>query len=325
MPPLSSSCYVFHLIIIIILTFFLITKVSLGITITIANQCDYSVWPGILPNAGSSGLGTTGFHLPAHDTRSFQAEPGWSGRFWGRTACSFDSGSGRCATGDCGTNQIECNGAGAAPPATLAEFTIGSGAPDFYDVSLVDGYNLPMVIEPGGGGSGACGLTGCVADLNRMCPNELRAGDGQGCKSACGAFGLPEYCCREEYGSPATCRPSAYSEMFKNACPRSYSYAFDDATSTFTCTGSDYTLIFCPSLTSQKSSKDFPGTAGIQPPAAVDDSDSGPEDDITSWLSNLVSGGPSRSRLGELPLVFKYFTFNICTGIIVFTLLFLQL
>ncbi|KAL1533346.1 hypothetical protein AAHA92_33241 [Salvia divinorum] len=176
--------------------------------------CDYTVWPGILSNTGSSGLGTTGFQLIPHATQSFEAPSGWSGRFWGRTGCSFDpiSGQGSCATGDCGSNQIECNSAGAIPPATLAEFTIGSGAQDFYDVSLVDGYNLPMIVEPVGG-SGACGLTRCVRDLNRVCPNELRPGDGQACKSACEAFG--KYCCSGTYGSPATCRPSVYSEMFK--------------------------------------------------------------------------------------------------------------
>lgn len=30
------------------------------------------------------------------------------------------------------------------PPATLAEFTLsGDGNTDFYDISIVDGYNLP--------------------------------------------------------------------------------------------------------------------------------------------------------------------------------------
>ncbi|KAK6115197.1 hypothetical protein DH2020_007466 [Rehmannia glutinosa] len=252
MSSTSSASYDFYYITLI---FLLMAK---GTTFTLVNRCDYTVWPGILSNAGSSGLDTTGFQLQPRATRSFQDQPGWSGRFWGRTGCSFDpkdTGVGRCATGDCGSNQIECNGAGAAPPATLAEFTIGSSAPDFYDVSLVDGYNLPMIVQPVGG-SGACGLTGCVTDLNRKCPNELRAGDGQGCKSACEAFGNPEYCCSGAYGSPDTCRPSVYSEMFKNACPRSYSYAYDDATSIFTCSGADYTITFCPSVTSQKSSRD---------------------------------------------------------------------
>ncbi|GJQ98499.1 thaumatin-like protein 1 [Tanacetum coccineum] len=213
------------------------------------------VWPGILSSAGSTPLDSTGFELSPGESRSFQASPGWSGRFWGRTGCSFDAnGQGSCKTGDCGSNQISCNGAGAIPPATLAEFTIGSGSGtgsnplDFYDVSLVDGYNLPMAIDATGG-TGACGSTGCVTDLNRMCPSELKAADGQACKSACEAFGNAEYCCSGSFGSPDTCRPSVYSETFKSACPRSYSYAYDDATSTFTCTSADYTITFCPAST----------------------------------------------------------------------------
>ena len=71
------------------------------------------------------------------------------------------------------------------------------------------------------------------------------------CQSACEAFGTAQYCCSGEYGSPGTCRPSAYSQFFKNACPRAYSYAYDDATSTFTCAGgvSAYAIAFCPSTT----------------------------------------------------------------------------
>lgn len=217
---------------------------------TLTNRCNYIVWPGILANAGSEKLDTTGFELPPGGSRSFQAPPGWSGRFWGRTGCTFDSttGQGSCATGDCGSNQLECNGAGATPPATLAEFFIASGGSDFYDVSLVDGYNLPMIVEANSG-SGSCAATGCVTDLNRMCPNELRVGDGQACKSACGAYGSPEYCCSGAYASPSACKPSMYSQMFKSACPKAYSYAYDDATSTFTCSGADYTITFCPSMT----------------------------------------------------------------------------
>ncbi|XP_057766099.1 thaumatin-like protein 1 [Salvia miltiorrhiza] len=285
------------------LIFLIMVKGSLGTSFLLVNRCDYTVWPGILSNAGSSGLDTTGFELPPGATRSIKAQPGWSGRFWGRTGCSFDpaTGQGRCATGDCGSNQMECNGAGAAPPATLAEFTVGSsGSQDFYDVSLVDGYNLPMIVEASGG-SGACGSTGCMVDLNRMCPEELRAGDGQGCKSACEAFGTAEYCCSGEFGTPEKCRPSPYSEIFKNACPRSYSYAYDDATSIFTCTGPDYTITFCPSLTSKKSSSWSATTNGLPPPAAAaasGGSHSHPaEDSLTTWLPNFVTGGSSHLAL----------------------------
>ncbi|PQQ10729.1 Glucan endo-1 3-beta-glucosidase [Prunus yedoensis var. nudiflora] len=47
---------------------------------------------------------------------------------------------------------VMCNGSGAIPPATLAEFNIpAGGGQDFYDVSLVDGFNLPMSVTPQGG------------------------------------------------------------------------------------------------------------------------------------------------------------------------------
>jgi len=226
---------------------FWMLKGSYGSTFTFANRCGYTVWPGILSNAGSPTLSTTGFELPKGTSRSLQAPTGWSGRFWARTGCKFDSsGSGTCKTGDCGSNAVECAGLGAAPPVTLAEFTLGTGGDDFYDVSLVDGYNIPMIVEVAGG-SGQCASTGCTTDLNIQCPAELRFGDGDACKSACLAFRSPEYCCSGAYATPSSCRPSVYSEMFKAACPRSYSYAYDDATSTFTCAGGDYTVTFCPS------------------------------------------------------------------------------
>ncbi|XP_051150794.1 thaumatin-like protein 1 isoform X1 [Andrographis paniculata] len=274
----------------------------LGTTFTLINRCEYTVWPGILSNAGAGGFGTTGFQLPQGAARSFQAGPGWSGRFWGRTGCVFDpaTGQGSCATGDCGSNQIECNGAGAKPPATLAEFTIGSDTQDFYDVSLVDGYNLPMIVEAAGG-SGACGSTGCLTDLNRICPSELRVGNGQACRSACEAFRRPEFCCSGAYGSPDTCRPSAYSAAFKKACPRAYSYAYDDATSTFTCNGADYTITFCPSLPSQKSSSSSsssmpaPAAGGsAAQPQGDDDVDDGRQPE-SGWLPNFIIGGSSSS------------------------------
>ncbi|KAM7517277.1 hypothetical protein LguiA_006860 [Lonicera macranthoides] len=303
-PILSSSSSLFITLILLV-----ICQGISGATFTLINRCDHIVWPGVLANAGSSPLGSTGFKLPQGESRSFQAPPGWSGRFWGRTGCTFDdnTGQGSCATGDCRSNQIECNGSGASPPATLAEFTIGSvttsSTQDFYDVSLVDGYNLAIAVQASGG-SGDCGTTGCISDLNRSCPNELRAGGGQACKSACEAFGNPEYCCSGAYGTPDKCGPSVYSEMFKTACPRSYSYAYDDATSTFTCTGADYTITFCPSSTSQKSSRDSsaanstPITAGITngtplTPNPTIGSGSGPQQNPT-WLPDFAIGESSR-------------------------------
>ncbi|XP_058010410.1 thaumatin-like protein 1 [Hevea brasiliensis] len=174
---------------------------------------------------------------------------------WGRTFCSEDStGKFSCLTGDCGSGKLECSGGGAAPPATLAEFKLdGYGGMDYFDVSLVHGYNLPLLVVPQGGSGPNCSSTGCVLDLNGSCPSELKvtnsAGDGVACKSSCEAFRQPQYCCTGAYSTPDTCKPSSYSEMFKSACPHAYSHAYDDRTSTFKCTSANYIITFCPSQT----------------------------------------------------------------------------
>ena len=108
---------------------------------------------------------------------------GWSGKFWGRTRCNFDgSGLGSCVTSDCGSRTIECNGVGVALPATLAEFTLGTGGQDFYNVSLIDGCNLSMIVERSGW-SRMCASTGCTVDLNQGCPAKLKVEDGNVCRS----------------------------------------------------------------------------------------------------------------------------------------------
>ncbi|KAH0690044.1 hypothetical protein KY289_017402 [Solanum tuberosum] len=225
---------------------------SFASTFTITNNCPYTIWPGTLSGSSSPQLSTTGFQLNAGQSVRIPSVTGWSGRIWARTGCIFDeSGVGSCQTGDCG-GKLECDGLGATPPASLFEINLGTGdTKDFYDVSMVDGYNLPMVATPQGI-HGGCNATGCVSNLNMGCPKELQVvgGDGGGnvvaCKSACEAFGLDQYCCAGEFANPTTCRPSFYSSIFKRACPRAYSYAYDDGTSTFTCKASNYAIIFCP-------------------------------------------------------------------------------
>ncbi|KAK2630699.1 hypothetical protein QOZ80_UnG0728670 [Eleusine coracana subsp. coracana] len=267
----------------------LLLPAALSATFTMTNNCGYTVWPGLLSGAGTAPLSTTGFALAHGASASVDAPASWSGRMWARTLCATDPTTGKFA---CGTGSLQCNGGGAAPPATLAEFTLdGSGGMDFFDVSLVDGYNLPMLIVPqvaaggvaginsnGSAGAGKCMATGCLVDLNGACPADLRvtmpasttAGGTGGsgavaCRSACEAFNTPQYCCSGAYGSPSTCKPSTYSQFFKTACPRAYSYAYDDSTSTFTCTaGTTYAITFCPSTTSGKYSGENPQAAGVQ-------------------------------------------------------------
>ncbi|KAL8536043.1 hypothetical protein ACS0TY_011614 [Phlomoides rotata] len=140
------------------------------------------------------------------------------------------------------------DGAG-SPPATIAEFSLGDI--DYYDVSLVDGFNLPIVVQPLGG-KGNCSTTGCDADLRPNCPPELALkSDGKiiACRSACDVFNKDEYCCRGEFNTPMACLATDYSRMFKTACPAASSYAYDNVTTIITCTASvtDYMVSFCSS------------------------------------------------------------------------------
>ncbi|ONI25820.1 hypothetical protein PRUPE_2G322000 [Prunus persica] len=245
MTPQTFPCFLFIL-------FPLFFSLSCSCTFTITNNCPDTIWPGTLAGSGRPQLPTTGFRLDSGQSARIPPTPEWSGRIWARTGCTFDElGAGTCQTGDCG-GRLECNGNGATPPASLFEITLGNGNDkDFYDVSIVDGYNLPLIASPRGV-YGACNATGCASDINIGCPKELQVvggvneGSVVGCKSACDAFGLDQYCCSGQFANPTTCQPSFYSTIFKRACPRAYSYAFDDGTSTFTCKAFEYAIVFCP-------------------------------------------------------------------------------
>ena len=87
----------------------------------------------------------------------------------GRTKCSFSSNSdlpSTCETGGCNGGLIcDPNTGTGVPPATLAEFTLSGGAVDWYDVSNVDGFNLPIQIDNTAG----CNVANCPVDLNANC------------------------------------------------------------------------------------------------------------------------------------------------------------
>ncbi|KAM0071040.1 putative Thaumatin family [Helianthus debilis subsp. tardiflorus] len=251
MLSISLSTYRFTILIYLVSLF----ACSSASVFTITNNCPFTIWPATLSGAGSTPLPTSGFQLNSGQSAQIPTTPKWSGRVWARTGCTFDpSGVGKCETADCG-GKMECSGMGATPPASLFEITFGGyNNLDYYDVSFVDGYNLPLIVVPRST-SGGCNATGCASDINMGCPKELQVvgGDGGGgaggiiaCNSACGAFGIDQYCCSGQYANPNTCKPSYYSSIFKRACPRAYSYAFDDGTSTFTCNAYEYVIIFCP-------------------------------------------------------------------------------
>uniref|UniRef100_A0A0D3GQ52 Thaumatin-like protein n=1 Tax=Oryza barthii TaxID=65489 RepID=A0A0D3GQ52_9ORYZ len=92
------------------------------------NNCPETVWPAALSSAGRPPFPTTGFALPPGASLSVAGVTAtWSGRVWGRHRCATGGGRFSCESGDCGTGQVACNGAGGAPPATLADACLAFG------------------------------------------------------------------------------------------------------------------------------------------------------------------------------------------------------
>jgi len=162
-------------------------------------------------------------------------------------------------------NKIQCKGAMGVPPLSMAELELSKiDEVDFYQVSLVDGFNLPIRIRPDPFSPSIindtnCRPADCVANLNNRCPAKLavKATNGLGavaCKSACSLFNTNSDCCRGVYTTPKTCNRSSWpknypSSYFKTACPYACSYPFDDSTSTHMCQGNaltKYHVLFCP-------------------------------------------------------------------------------
>jgi hypothetical protein len=225
--------------------------------VTFVNQMAQTIWVAAAPNA-STPLAATGWVLPPGQSVTITTPNNLNTRFWGRTGCVFNSaGTGHCQTGDCG-GLFQCKGWGTIP-ATLAEVNFDAWDHlDFYDVSMVDGSNLPMYINitKSSGGTkdkisqNGCVAAGCTKPVN--CPSALdvKAGGAVvGCISACARLGGDQYCCRGQWSSRAACNPAQwpvdYAAVFKSAEPYAYSYVDDDATSVFTCSGvCDYRITF---------------------------------------------------------------------------------
>ncbi|GJQ74264.1 hypothetical protein Trydic_g23154 [Trypoxylus dichotomus] len=213
-----------------------------------------AIWVGIQGSEGKAHLAKGGFVLEAFTETVISAPDDWAGRFWARTWCN--AGNKFCETGDCGS-RLECGGDGGAPPATLAEITLrGAGGLDYYDISLVGGFNIKASLEPvngtGGNGKYGCKKAACDYYINEDCPNELKLIGSMrwiiGCKSACSAFNTDQYCCRGNYSLPKTCNPNKWPDnwpaFFKERCPDAYSYAYDDNSSIFTCISNTYRITF---------------------------------------------------------------------------------
>ncbi|THH00308.1 hypothetical protein EW026_g2219 [Hermanssonia centrifuga] len=135
-------------------------------TITVYNGCPFTIWPATFTGVGATPDFATGWEADAYTSVSFSVPDNWqAGRIWARRDCNFDdpNPATQCLDGGC-NGGLECDpttGTG-IPPATLAEFTLqGSGFVDYFDISMVDGYNLPMRIDNNQG----CGVPDCAVDL----------------------------------------------------------------------------------------------------------------------------------------------------------------
>lgn len=189
-------------------------------SIAINNNCPESISVGVLTNG--QGNPDERFDLSPHGSKTISKPDTWGGRVFGQPNCS---GGGP-----------HCGNAGAANPATLAEFFFkGANGKDYYDISLVDGYNIPASISPQGGGGGSgkeCGTSDCQKLPD--CPDNLAIKDGSGkvvgCQSTCSKTGDPQHCCVGQYDGPDKCKADQHAETIKSACPDSYSFAYDDQT-----------------------------------------------------------------------------------------------
>ncbi|KDQ56819.1 hypothetical protein JAAARDRAFT_179503 [Jaapia argillacea MUCL 33604] len=286
---------------------------------TVYNACPFTIWPAVFTDLT---IGTavpdvpTGWEAPPFTAVTFTAPNNWTaGRIWGRRDCNFTTNPGpnSCLDGGCNGGLL-CDphtGTG-VPPATVAEWTLqGNGNKDFYDVSLVDGYNLPMSIT----NSVGCPIADCPVDLGPNCPSPLKGpydstGFPLGCKSACDAnltgnpLNSPD-CCSGSYNTAATCPTTGvqYYWYFKGNCPNSYAYAYDESSNTalWTCNSAllaNYTLTFCPPPTTGSSSSGPTPTASsiISGTAAASNSGS------TVQPAHSGASAPARSHLAILGL-----------------------
>ncbi|KAI0030381.1 thaumatin [Vararia minispora EC-137] len=228
----------------------LATVVTADRTITVRNQCSSTIWPALFtdPNAGSAVPSqATGWEMASGTSVSFTVSNNWTaGRVWPRTGCDFSTSqdASSCATGGC-SGGLECTDGTAAAPVTLAEFTLSSSLSDFYDVSLVNGFNVPVGITNTIG----CAVSNCPVNLNANCPAKLQKKDATG--NVVGSDSPS--CCTGSFSTAATCPATGVPDyaFFKNNCPNSVVFPYDNSGGVplLVCPGSqgaDYIITFCP-------------------------------------------------------------------------------
>ncbi|KIM38807.1 hypothetical protein M413DRAFT_19912 [Hebeloma cylindrosporum] len=233
-------------------------------TFTVVNSCSFTIWYIFTDLHVATNVPDfpTGWEAGPGTTFEFQVPDNWkAGRIWGRRDCDFAGnmygGPSTCLSGGCnGGYQCDPHTGIGVPPVTLAQWNLDEGGSDWYYISLIDGFNLPMSNTNNVG----CPVAECAVDLVRDCPKALEGpyttnGWPIGCKSAClanlnGNQANSPDCCTGQYSTPKTCPASGvtFRQYFKSSCPSALTYAYDDA-ALLTCpsyNSAGYTVTFCP-------------------------------------------------------------------------------
>jgi len=216
--------------------------------ITVVNNCSYQIAIGVYPAVYANG----GAFLGAGQQVTFgQWASGTGGRVWSRHNCVPNgSGPDTCSSGQCGGSGIACAGSTAAG-VSEAEINFNASGTDWYDISYVDGYNDMVKMAPSNGAY----TPSCTSKPG--CPTVTGngyGGAGDTCLSPCTAYNTDQYCCRNAYGTSASCDEGAwpapgstYVNSLHSACNGEYTYAYDDSIGLHTTpTGPNYTITFCP-------------------------------------------------------------------------------
>lgn len=244
--------------------------------LSVQNSCSHTVWLATTPNSDHQPLPGGSIRVEPGATHVYQIpNGGWAGRFWPKINCN--DGGEEC---EFGQSSPPCPSDGCQPPAdTKAEFNFPSQPPStdsWYDISLVDGYSLPMRIVPRGVDQGSCISTNCAMSLDACPQNEIsgigdlrvfRNGKVVGCLSPCKKWNYPppyglgkpetiepgvHMCCPTPPIQPQQCSSgpviqTAFVQSVHQNCPSAYSYAYDDAAGLHNCPGeTSFDVTLCP-------------------------------------------------------------------------------
>ena len=129
----------------------------------------------------------------------------FSGAVWGRTACNDGL---FCETADCKTNPCSA-WVGPTTPHTRSEFTLKNDV-DFYNTSLIHGFNVPFVMEPDPKGSYDLNPPNPGDPTDFICGNPGSPKPGTGAGPIPGWTKEKEFACKYEFEPTGT-----YADKFR--------------------------------------------------------------------------------------------------------------